>query len=248
MEKLKIFKNSVLSKLEGDIKNNIQQYKNMKNIPNWLELEFEKQDLVNYTNNSCIEWEKPELIIGGPETDKENARRIYSALKGLSPVQAVQSELWTYLTHIVYPKYMSERWNVLQKDEENSSTEEIFIRTRYFANRGGTGIVRNGIARLWWAGKWGYDEENEENPFELCDIIFGKQETYLHVSERAYNRNDALLKEILLAIKEYDMNSSEIRAIFKEVNSLGSIEHLDSINRKEAHDIIHKYIMNIDNK
>ena len=234
MEKLKIFKKGILEKLENDIKKNVKLYENMQENPNWLKEEFEKQEFYNYSTTSLIEWEVPQLIIGGPETDKENARRIYEALKNLTPVQAVQAELWTYLTHIVYPEYMATRWNV--KDKENKEkTEEIFIKARYFATRGGKGTVRNGIARLWWAGKWGYDE-NREDPYELVDVIFDKQETYLHVSERAYNRNSNLLKQMLQVIKDNNLDSSEIKKLFKEMNSYGSIKHLDSLEDEAAKD------------
>lgn len=250
MEKIKIFKKSVLEKLENDIKKNTKLYENMQQNPNWLKEEFEKQEFYNYATTSLIEWEPPQLIIGGPETDKENARRIFEALKNLTPVQAVQAELWAYLTHIVYPEYMATRWNVKDKDNDkdiDNKTEEGFIKSRYFATRGGKGTVRNGISRLWWAGKWGYDGSREE-PYELVDVIFDKQETYLHVSERAYNRNEDLLKQILEVIKDKDLNSTEIKKLFKEMNSYGSIKHLDSLQEKEAREATEEIIASFEDK
>ena len=41
-------------------------------------------------------------------------------------------------------------------------------------------VIRNGIARLWWAGYWGYDEKRED-PYELVDVILDRQEIYEHI-------------------------------------------------------------------
>lgn len=237
--KQKIFKTKFLQKLEEDIGTNQEYYTFMQSKPYWLKDMYERANNMNYDLTSKLEIEPFELICGGPETDKENAKIIYRNLIELTPAQAVVPELWTYMTHLVFPKYMAKRWEVDKKENKTG-----FIKERYFAVRGVKGTVRNGIARLWWAGKWAYDP-NREDPYELVDIILDKQETFLHVSERSYNRNKHILVATLEAIKYYDLSSPQIKYIYKRINSYGSEQHLDALNYDEAKEMVNKIISEI---
>lgn len=240
--KQKIFKTKILDKLEGDILLNKEYYIHMIDNPNWLIELFEESGNNNFEVTSKIEVEPFELIIGGPETDNINARMIYSHLKELKPVQAVSGELWTYMTHIQFPNYMANRWKVNYNEDEKKLKE--VIKQRYFAIRGSKGIVRNGIARLWWAGYWGYDE-NREDPFELVDVILDKQEIYEHISERSYNRNKNILIASLESIKENNFSTREVRALYVKINSYGSDKHLDALNIETAKEMVNELVEEI---
>jgi len=241
--KQKIFKTKIVDKLEEDIIINKEFYLHMEENPFWLIEQFRKSENNNFEVSSKIEVEPFELILGGPETDKINARIIYEHLKELKPVQAVSTELWTYMTHIQFPKYMASRWKI--NDNENEKKLREVIKQRYFAIRGSKGVIRNGIARLWWAGYWGYDE-NRENPFELVNIILDKQEIYEHVSERSYNRNKNILIAALEAIEENDLYSRDpSRELFKKINSYGSDKHLDALDLETAREMVRELVQEI---
>lgn len=244
--KQKIFKTKIVDKLEEDIIVNKEYYLNMDENPTWLIDMFRESGNNNFEVSSKIEVEPFELVLGGPETDKQNARIIYSNLKELKPVQAVSTELWTYMTHIQFPQYMASRWKI--KDNENEKKLKEVIKQRFFAIRGSKGVIRNGIARLWWAGYWGYDE-NREDHFELVDIILDKQEIYEHISERSYNRNKNILIASLEAIKENDMYSRDpSRALFKKINSYGSDKHLDALDLDTAKEMVAELVEEIKNE
>ena len=141
---------------------------------------------------------------------------------------------------------MASRWKI--KDNENEKKLKEVIKQRFFAIRGSKGVIRNGIARLWWAGYWGYDE-NREDPFELVDIILDKQEIYEHISERSYNRNKNILIAALEAIKENDMYSRDpSRALFKKINSFGSDKHLDALDLDTAKEMVAELVEEIKNE
>lgn len=241
--KQKIFKTKISDKLEEDIIVNKEYYIHMEENPTWLIEMFRESGNNNFEVSSKIEVEPFELILGGPETDKQNARIIYEHLKELRPVQAVSAELWTYMTHIQFPEYMASRWKI--NDNENEKKLREVIKQRYFAIRGSKGVIRNGIARLWWAGYWGYDE-NREDPYELVDIILDRQEIYEHISERSYNRNKNILIAALEAIKENDLYSRDpSRALFKKINSYGSDKHLDAMDIYEARKMVEELVEEI---
>ena len=244
--KQKVFKTKIVDKLEEDIIVNKEYYLNMDENPTWLIDMFRESGNNNFEVSSKIEVEPFELVLGGPETDKQNARIIYSHLKELKPVQAVSTELWTYMTHIQFPQYMASRWKI--KDNENEKKLKEVIKQRFFAIRGSKGVIRNGIARLWWAGYWGYDE-NRDDHFELVDIILDKQEIYEHISERSYNRNKNILIAALEAIKENDMYSRDrSRALFKKINSYGSDKHLDALDLDTAKEMVAELVEEIKNE
>lgn len=241
--KQKIFKTKILEKLEEDIIVNKEHYIHMLDNPNWLIEMFEEAGNNNYELTSKIEVEPFQLIIGGSETDRENARIVYEHLKYLKPVQAVSAELWTYMTHIQFTDYMANRWKI--KDNENEKNLKEVIKQRYFAIRGSKGVIRNGIARLWWAGYWGYDE-NREDPYELVDVILDKQEIYEHISERSYNRNKNILIASLEGIKESNLNNRDsVRALYGKINSYGSDKHLDALDMNEARKMVKELIEEI---
>ena len=242
--KQKIFKTKILDKLEEDILINKEYYIHMQDNPNWLVKMFEEAGNNNYEVTSKIEVEPFDLKIGGPETDNENARIVYANLMELKPVQAVSAELWTYMTHIQFPVYMANRWKINNNEDEKKLKE--VIKQRYFAIRGSKGVIRNGVARLWWAGYWGYDESRED-PFELVDVILDKQEIYEHISERSYNRNKNILIASLEAIKENDFNTREVRALYVKINSYGSDKHLDALDIIAAREMVDELVEEIKN-
>lgn len=238
----KILKTKILDKLEEDILVNKEYYIHMLDNPNWLIEMFKESGNNNFEVTSKIEVEPFELEIGGPETDNKNARTVYAHLQELKPVQAVSAELWTYMTHIQFPDYMANRWQINYNEDEKKLRE--VIKQRYFAIRGSKGVIRNGIARLWWAGYWGYDESRED-PFELVDVILDKQEIYEHISERSYNRNKNILIASLEAIKENDFNTREVRALYVKINSYGSDKHLDALDLEAAREMVEELVEEI---
>ena len=240
--KQKIFKTKILTKLEEDIIVNKEFYIHMEENPNWLIEMFKKSNNNNFDIYSKIEVEPFELENGDASTDANNAKIIYEHLKQLTPVQAVSGELWTYMTHIQFPEYMASRWKINDNKDERKLKE--VIKQRYFSIRGSKGTVRNGIARLWWAGYWGYDPRRED-PYELVDVIFNLQETYEHISERAYNRNKNILLASLEAIKENEFISREVRELFGKINSYGSDKHLDSLNYDECKEMVRELVKEI---
>lgn len=241
----KILKSKVLEALESNLLANKEYYFDMENNPRWVEENLKKANNYNYTIDTQIEYEPFELVIGDAKTDVENAKRVYSHYKHLTPVQAVTGELWTYMTHIQFPEYMAVRWNI--KSKEDSKDLKTVIQERYFAIRGSKGIKRNGIARLWWAGYWGYDE-NREDPYELVEVILGLQEIYEHISERSYNRNKNILVASLEAIKEKEFDSRKVRALYGKINSFGSDNHLDALSYEEAKEMVNILVEEIENE
>ena len=186
-----------------------------------------------------------ELIIGGPETDFQNAKILFEAFKGkLNPVQASDLRLWAYLAHVQHWEYMSNRWKVNvpdedeePDDEEKSPREKALerVKNRYFFNYGlGKDYVRQGIARLYWSVYLTCDEGNE-NPYEYTELLFTKQDVLVNIGERSYGRNKTIALAAMKELKKHPTLSREdTRLYFSKLNQAGAITVLDFLDEEQA--------------
>ncbi|WP_426355481.1 DUF6339 family protein [Exiguobacterium sp. R-39] len=163
--------------------------------------------------------------------DAENSKRIYESLKSLTPAQATDPRIWTYLTHTVYYEYMKDRW--LNKEEIASGTLMRFFATN---NRE---LIRNGIARLWWYGYLTYDESREQ-PYELTDFLLSNQNIAQGLLERNIGNNKDWLNTILSCFLKYKddypeiIKSDNIKKINKYINYFGGVSILDLLSTTET--------------
>lgn len=236
---LNFMKSNALGILEGDIPQNVKFYDNNEK---WIDKYFSDKDISSYSFSTGITVPDVELIIGGPQDDFENSKRIYDALKDkLNPVQASDLRLWAYLAHDVYWDYMHNRWsiNVAYDDDEEAENKLVSrIGTRYFFKASkGKAYVRQGIARLYWAAYLTYDE-NRENPYELTKFFLSKQDLFLASTERALARNKTILMAALTVLKENgSLKRKQIRNFFSALNQAGGVVMLDSLTAEDAHDL-----------
>lgn len=113
--KLYFLKQKYLDVLEKEIGQNLEKYENMDS---WIEQYFASKETPNYYFDSGIEVADYQLIIGGSDTDFQNAKILFEAYKGkINLVQASDLRLWAYLAHAQHWDYMCKRWKVDVPDE-----------------------------------------------------------------------------------------------------------------------------------
>lgn len=243
-----------LDTLEKDIAENIEKYQGTEQ---WAESYFISKDMPNYYFDTEIEVPDYQLIIGGPETDFQNAKILYEAFsQSINPVQASDLRLWAYLAHIQHWDYMNTRWKIDAPDEEDeeaddaqweeqgeekkTSANKILDRIgyRYFfkASRG-KAFVRQGISRLFWSAYLTYDANNE-NPYEYTEYFFSKQDIFTSITERSYARNKILVLAALKELKAHpELGRTEIRLFLAKLNQAGAIKVLDFLDKGQAEEL-----------
>lgn len=239
--KLYFLKQKSLDMIEKAIPDNLNKYRDSET---WVDQYFIDNDQPNYFFDTGIEVDDYQLILGGSETDFDNAKILYEALQGhINLVQASDLRLWAYLAHKQHWDYMHTRWKIGTLDEENDTKKSLTdkeidrIGTRYFFKASkGKAFVRQGIARLYWGAYLTYDENNENgNPYEYTEYFFSKQDIFTSITERSYARNKVL---VLAALKELKKNSelsrAEIRAFLAKLNQAGAITVLDFLDKSQA--------------
>jgi hypothetical protein len=236
---LNYIKETGINQLKANIKNNIEKEMYIKNHV-WLDDYLED----DYLAKTGILVNDIQLLVpekSGTETDLENCKRIYKAMKHLTYEQATEERIWSYLTHSTFWDYMRKRWPVEVRKE---TTQETFINTRYFLKGSmDTALVRNGIARLWWIAHSTYDESSE-NPFYLTELLFKDADIQIAILERSFSRNTDITKNILKSIHKYSRinnrfpNRHEIRELMKHINRIGGTKILDMLDYEDIECIV----------
>lgn len=247
--KVYFLKQKALDMLEKDIFDNVEKYQGTEQ---WAENYFISKDIPNYYFDTEIEVPDYQLIIGGPETDFQNAKSVYEAFsQRINPVQASDLRLWAYLAHIQHWNYMNTRWKIDVPDEEDEEDDAVReeseekktgankildrIGYRYFFKASkGKAFVRQGISRLFWSAYLTYDADND-NPYEYTEYFFSKQDIFTSITERSYARNKVLVLAALKELKAHpELGRTEIRLFLAKLNQAGAIKVLDFLDKAQA--------------
>lgn len=251
--KVYYMKQKALDSLQKDISDNLEQYQYSSR---WTDQYFIDKEVPKYYFETGIEVPDYELVLGGPETDFQNAKNVFEAFNGkVNPVQASDLRLWAYLAHVQHWDYMHSRWKINVPDEEDepddgkkSPRDKMLdrVRTRYFfdASRG-KAFVRQGIARLYWGAYLTYDETNE-NPYEYTEFFFNKQDVFTSITERSYARNKVLVLATLKELKKHpELSRADIRLFLVKLNQAGAITVLDFLDEEQASRLCAKLMVEV---
>jgi hypothetical protein len=233
---LQFVSNRALSELRSGIETNSAAY-----------LSGQAGTLINALNGAVMESrlqadEPPKLEIphDGLLCDAENVRRIYGWLHRLTPVEASDPRLWTYLTHGPYTNYVAARWPI-----DAGSNVIDRIRERYFLEGEGlASLVRNSVARLWWFGYLTRDT-NQPDPFELTDVLLSLQDIQMAFLERAIGRSPRILqgalrlwKKLLSERGEIPKQGTVVQQWARLIRLHGGVMLLDALPDKQLQNLL----------
>ena len=223
---IEMFSGKALTDLHSHISENYNHY--FEETP-FIKKYFATSDPVSkYCFDSTISI--PEIILEeGKDAvkDTENAKRLYEAFRGhVNRVQATDRRIWIYLTHETFWSYMQSRWPV--------STEGT-VTDRYFCDRG---MLRNGIARLYWAAELSYDDEHDS--YEYTDYLLSRQDL-LNQMDRSFTKNRKVLLASLKVLKDSDrLSEDHQRAYFTQLRQEGGATLLDAMPSEQIEILCHR--------
>lgn len=178
------------------------------------------------------------------DDDLTNVKILFTEMKKLTPEQASNVYLWTWLTHDVFYDYAQERW----QPEGEGTIKDRFFCDSFKGSR--IGLFRNAIARLWWYGYMTY-QEGRSNPFYLTEILLSSSDLSVQILERKFGMNKNIVVGILSAIselndsQEYDnVVMDEWRELTKYLNRYGGATMLDFLSPEEIKEESIKFILN----
>lgn len=165
MEKLPIFKRSLVELLWDKVESNLELY--------------EKGDLTSFLSNERLS--KYKLIVekvtynpnafqrlktdASGTSDVYNAKVVYEAFKGMTPYLATDERVWVALTHLIAPKFSFGRYS---KEDDKIK----LVKSRFFTRENSTrGLYRdNALSSLWWYGHICKKMKCKKN--QMCLMLF----------------------------------------------------------------------------
>lgn len=252
---LEYFEEPAYDRLKSDIEKNFEKYSSDEE---WLDSYFESkkyssvssvivnsvQNLYSTDFNSLPDIRKKEIDNINLQNDIINIRMIYDAFKNLTPLQAINKYMWSYLAHTKYSKYVRERWLFREQDEKSRINT---IRTRFFAEGKDGLIVDNAISRLWWAGYLTYDE-NSSNKYHLTELLFSAQQISTDILDRRFSWNKKVMMGILLGLEKYKeenvLKVDPVRKCIKYFGRYAAVTMVDELPVNEISNIIYEYLKN----
>ena len=234
---LKYFTDPFLARLRRTLPQNLDHYIS----PNsWVE-SFAGGSLFSRETGVQVSALRPLLIPQGEVlNDIENAQIVYSDLRRLTPIQAADERLWSYLSHVTYWQYMVARWG---------TTTQSVIEDRFFFKSKGIGtLVRNGIARLWWFGYLTYDQHRND-PFELTRILLSNQDIQTGLLQRNLGKSRLVraatldyLNQRRPQIEQAGQGKGGVgkvaQHLFRGLNLAGGVYLLDALEIPQLHGIL----------
>ncbi len=243
--KVKYFVESAYNDLFDTVPQNIELYSDSNG--DWVAKKFKDK---NYYKESRIDVSLPPLDANND--DFMNVLAIHNAFKDkITPKQASNPYLWTYLAHCEYWDYSFSRWA-----EEKMSEEKI--KQRFFCGSetgSRIGFLRNSISRLWWFGYLSY-QENSSSPYKLTKLLLSNSDLCASILERNFSMNKEISIGILSAIQEINDDPTmkdvgavsngdryEWRALCKYINRYGGVALLDALSRDEIKELSYEFLM-----
>lgn len=164
-------------------------------------------------------------------TDVENIQRVYNHMKFLSDSQASDERIWAAYTFSEFLDYMRYRW----KASSISDLENRYL-FGYSVQRS---LFRNGVSRLWWIGRFTYDETRLD-PYELTRFLCKDQDYIENICGRNIFNNPNVGFATISALYDAEkvgvvVNRELVREVSKYVNLLAGTYLLDTLSEEEIY-------------
>ncbi len=172
--------------------------------------------------------------------DIANAIILHKSLSHLSRRDASDPMLWARLCHVELWTYMRRRFD-LAKVTGTKKTQ--VIGSRYFVLRNNSrALMRNGLARLWWAGRLTCDSSaTGDARYLLTEVLLKRLDITKNLVERSYGRSPKVLRVVLRFIHTQKANllapgnicRRRSRVLFRRLNELGGVALLDELSESD---------------
>jgi len=135
------------------------------------------------------------------KVEMENVRTLYSALRGLTDSQAVDERVWAGLCNCDFYDYVRARWGYSEASEIKA--QEIGNRFYMILNKK-RAIAVNTLSRLWWTGRFVYDDKRKD-PFELLRYFENHYTPkFMFITSNNYLANPTIARGLIAALLELE--------------------------------------------
>jgi hypothetical protein len=245
-DKLTFLSRASYDRLLSNITSNHHRY--VENLV-WLPTYFASPGWSVQSNSVAVETftlVPPDSKADFSESDLANTKIVFSALKHLTPLQASDSRLWAYLSHVSQWSYMRKRWPVEQYLGKPRFREIVQERYLFMPDRS-RALIRNGIARLWWYGYCSFDDTRKD-PYELTSVLLKNLDVTQSILERAFSRNTEVTRALLSVLLEREKEGKafyvrdKVRDLAKYIVQVGGVTIVDALDAVDLRTLVESKI------
>lgn len=190
-------------------------------------------------------------------SDLVNTRIVFDAMSILTPQQASNPYLWSYLSLVTFWSYSKWRWgkdDVADHEESNTPDEKraTNIKQRFLCIPSRIGLLRNSISRLWWYGYLTSQPGPQSKKYEFTELLLSHSDLCQSIVERNFSMNKNICLGILKSIKQINEEKpnnivvmEEWRSLCKHLNRFGAVSILDSFSQEEIMELCYNYILKL---
>lgn len=243
MTKLRYLRQSHLSELRKSILTNLPRYRSGDFDDVFAGEEYSREIEGDFSLKDLSKLKHPK---DGKLFDAVNSELVYVALESLTPHQATEERLWAHQCHFECLDYVRTRWKIPDDDEAAVG----HINTHFFASNS-RGVERdNGISRLWWMGLIASRAKGFELR-EALDVLMFRTDVRANIIERpttssSVNVLSALLRALKTSLdgKKLLHERKHLRELMKEINSVGGVRLLETLDGKALDQMMNTIIKN----
>jgi len=177
--------------------------------------------------------------------DPENCVLLYKSMSAISPSEARDERLWTYLTHTDLLNYSRSRWPIPSEDD----VAVTHIQTHFFAKEKRQIERDNAMSRLWWMAH--LCSRVTAIPLEdALRVLLFRADVRANLLERP---TTSQLSNLFSAIVEMLRKSfsgekallerTAFRRFMREINAVGGFKLLDCLTREQLEPILTRIIV-----
>lgn len=190
---------------------------------------------VKYSINFALE--NPQ---SGDDMDIENCITLFENMKDLSPSEASDGRLWTYLVHERHINYSMKRWPI----DFNSSPDRLMkqVLLHFVLHKNSVRpYLDNALARLWWIAYLTYAKDAED-PYELTKELLSDSDYTRTLLTSLPGRNKVFLHAFLRYAIDSDWlktgKEAKVRSIMKRINFISSYRNFGLMSEDEIIDFL----------
>ena len=177
--------------------------------------------------------------------DPENCAVLYRSMSAISPSEARDERLWTYLTHTDMLDYSRRRWPI----PADNDMAVAHVQTHFFAREKRQVERDNAVSRLWWMAH--LCSRVSALPLEdALQVLLFRADVRANLLERpTTSQLGHLFSAIVETLRESYCGKKALlqrepfRRFMREINAVGGFKLLDCLSREQLAPILSSIIV-----
>ena len=181
----------------------IKNYIRQNDTNDWLKGLFREEEPFSLSKVEMEDFAMDMSAKKPEDTDFENAKRLFEALKNLPESTACDTRLWAGLTFGKFYSYMKYRYNI--------DTNKNYYKNKWMfqGQSRKADLFRQGLSMLWWYAYLTYDD-TLENPYELTEFCFQHKDFLISIYSRTFSGSKNVRLAVIQALRDFERDGGSI--------------------------------------